>query len=627
MSQRPKTKSFLSSQNKKSNLANSRKRKVSESDESEDDYISSESESGGEDVLCTLDQDESDSDSDIEIPTKSFKELSKTYDSTQKKLEEHHAYRWLPGEKIYNDDLVNELLLSEKVKKEILEKSPVELFEIFFSIELKNYILQATNENGQVLDMTDLDGFLGILIFSSYNKRTNFRDYWSTDLYLGSEIVRQAMSRNKFVSIKSNLKFCLEKDMNEHDKVRKVRPILNIFRENIMKFVFFSTALSIDEMMLKFFGRLSIKQFIRAKPIRFGIKMWAVCSSDGYLFSFDVYCGKNSEEGKKLSNIAQGSQVVLQMINDLLTDRSPRKLSDFHLYFDNLFCSPDLLVHLKKLNVRATGVVRKDRIKEKNEIDKKAPKGTYIAKFDKNSGLNYITAKDSKNVSILTTATGVTPLTPMKRYIKTDRGKVDVPFPHVFSTYNKFMGGVDMHDQHCNRVLPGIRSKKWTWIPFIRIIQSSITNATILYNVVRDEKLPIKDTAIMISKDYLSRKQKPIVKNHSLERSPNSLQCSTDDCVIKTHKYCKVCESFFCDTCLGKKKICIEKPTPTVSSIIELENSATAIHTMIISDRKNICRGDSCEIRTTRFCKTCCNYVCKYCSDDNHKTRRILKRK
>lgn len=75
MSQRPKTKSFLSSQNKKSNLANSRKRKVSESDESEDDYISSESESGGEDVLCTLDQDESHSDSDIEIP----QNLSRNY--------------------------------------------------------------------------------------------------------------------------------------------------------------------------------------------------------------------------------------------------------------------------------------------------------------------------------------------------------------------------------------------------------------------------------------------------------------------------------------------------------------------------------------------------------------------
>ncbi|XP_018397161.1 PREDICTED: piggyBac transposable element-derived protein 3-like [Cyphomyrmex costatus] len=143
--------------------------------------------------------------------------------------------------------------------------------------------------------------------------------------------------------------------------------------------------------------------------------MWGICDANGYVYDFDVYCGKNSDKGLKLGKIAMGSRVVIQMLNQLLTHTSPRKLCLYHLYFDNLFCCPDLMVHLKNLGLRATGVVRSDRIREKNSIDKDAPKGTHAAKHDKNSGLNFITARDSKDVSILSTAAGVSPQMPMKR--------------------------------------------------------------------------------------------------------------------------------------------------------------------------------------------------------------------
>jgi len=48
--------------------------------------------------------------------------------------------------------------------------------------------------------------------------------------------------------------------------------MLNKFRENIQSFGYFGTALSIDEMMVKSYARTSMKQFIRGKPIRFGLK-------------------------------------------------------------------------------------------------------------------------------------------------------------------------------------------------------------------------------------------------------------------------------------------------------------------------------------------------------------------
>lgn len=81
-------------------------------------------------------------------------------------------------------------------------------------------------------------------------------------------------------------------------------------------------------------------------------------------------------------------------------------------------------MHLKKAGLRATSTVRENRAKEKNDIDKNAPRGTHAVKHDKNSGINFITVKDSKLVSVLSTAAGVTLLTSVNRYSKESKERV-----------------------------------------------------------------------------------------------------------------------------------------------------------------------------------------------------------
>ncbi|XP_033213707.1 piggyBac transposable element-derived protein 3-like [Belonocnema kinseyi] len=129
---------------------------------------------------------------------------------------------------------------------------------------------------------------------------------------------------------------------------------------------------------------------------------------------------------------------------------------------------------LKNQKLRATGTVRKDRIKVSNGIDAKARRGISKVKHDSNSVM------DSKAVSILSSAAGVTHTSNVSRYDKEAKGKAVIPFPNALKVYNNFMGGVDLHDHHCNNLMPIIRAKKWTWTIFIRLIQASITNATVL---------------------------------------------------------------------------------------------------------------------------------------------------
>ncbi|GFW05094.1 piggyBac transposable element-derived protein 2 [Trichonephila clavipes] len=63
-------------------------------------------------------------------------------------------------------------------------------------------------------------------------------------------------------------------------------------QDQIHKWGIFDNHLSIDEMMIRYYGHHYFKQYIKCKPIRFGYKMWTLCGNNGYCYNFDLYCGK-----------------------------------------------------------------------------------------------------------------------------------------------------------------------------------------------------------------------------------------------------------------------------------------------------------------------------------------------
>lgn len=65
---------------------------------------------------------------------------------------------------------------------------------------------------------------------------------------------------------------------------------------------------SIDEVMVKWTGRLSFKKYLPPKPIKKGIKIWMRCDSvNAYLIDFEIYLRKGTQVsehglGTKLSH-------------------------------------------------------------------------------------------------------------------------------------------------------------------------------------------------------------------------------------------------------------------------------------------------------------------------------------
>lgn len=463
-------------------------------------------------------ENESEMNSDTYLPRGSYEQVKSVYNNRQKRLEENHDFQWVEGAYENLDDEggfisadgeeYREICLNHDVKMELKSKNAKELFELFFSSEIKEHIIESSSERGLNITVETLDAFVGILVLSIINSRKSYKDYWSTRRVLSCDIVASSMSRNTFREIKQKIKFYKESEKNDKDKVWKVKTLYDMFRQNCQQFGWFCRTYSIDEIMVKYFGHFGIKQCIRNKPVRFGIKQWAICSTEGYIFDVEIYTGKSKgNDNGILQSVGLGSRVVMRMLEGILNSLPSSELSKCDIYFDNFFTSPDLILHLKKLGLNATGTVRQNRVKGVYELGKKATRGSYIDMHDLQSNINYVTVMDSKAVSMLSTTYGTEPKVSMNRCV--DKKRSNLSFPNMFSKYNKNMGGVDLHDQHCNATYPSVRGKKWTWCLFLRIIQASIVNATVLHNYVSpDEKKGTKDIIEELAEYYLEPKER-----------------------------------------------------------------------------------------------------------------------
>ena len=101
-----------------------------------------------EENIEDTDNDENEFPSDDGVtPGDSYQLFYDKYDKSQTLLETDHKYEWVDGEVEHIVD-ENKIFLSEEVKNSIRNQSKVDIFELFFSKEIKDYIIETTKENG-----------------------------------------------------------------------------------------------------------------------------------------------------------------------------------------------------------------------------------------------------------------------------------------------------------------------------------------------------------------------------------------------------------------------------------------------------------------------------------------------
>ena len=99
-----------------------------------------------------------------------------------------------------------------------------------------------------------------------------------------------------------------------HDKLYKVRPLLDVISDTFREEYNPSKFVSIDEAMVKYKGRLGFKQYLPMKPIKHGIKVWVRAdATNGFVCALQVYTGKDGGQPEH----GLGHRVVSDLVHGL----------------------------------------------------------------------------------------------------------------------------------------------------------------------------------------------------------------------------------------------------------------------------------------------------------------------
>ena len=137
-----------------------------------------------------------------------------------------------------------------------------------------------------------------------------------------------------------------------YDHLGKIQPLLEYLQQRFKSVYNPGQEVAIDEAMIKFQGRSSIKQYIPLKPIKRGIKrgikVWVLGdSSNGYFSRLEVYTGRKDNTTEQ----GLGASVVKELTHDFQ--------GRWHfVYFDN---SKALLCDLEAVGLYGCGTCEVDR--------------------------------------------------------------------------------------------------------------------------------------------------------------------------------------------------------------------------------------------------------------------------
>lgn len=370
---------------------------------------------------------------------------------------------------------------------EIFNMTPVEVFELFMDKDIFKLLVEETKKYALFCNFPDpeiteeeIRCFIAILILSGYNELPGKRFFWDTREDTRNTLVLNSMRRNRFEQILRFIHCRDNYEIDQNDKLWKIRPLVSCVQNNCRKYFKPERELSYDECMIKYYGRHSCKQFLRGKPIRFGYKVWCLNTVQGYLVDFEVYQGKGIENSKEYESCFGKAAAPLVKMADRL-EKLP-----YRFYFDNLFTSLHLLSYFRERGFGATGTIRQNRIPRdctllsKSSMMKK-DRGYSETVISKEDGVFLVTWMDNSVVTVASNIHGGKPSHSVKRYSQKQKKVIMVSCPFVIGLYNKFMGGTDRMDEDIAKYRIRIRNKKWYWPIFSWLVDVCIHNAWILY--------------------------------------------------------------------------------------------------------------------------------------------------
>ena len=457
-------------------------------------------------------------------------------------------------------------------------------FNLIFSDELIDIIVRETNRYARQKlagndtrlakwhDTTrqEVKAYFGICLVMGINNLPRLAMYWSSDPFIGNTGIQNIMTKNRFEELSQYLHFSNsetepQRGEENFDRLYKVRSLLSGVLENSQKAYEPSKNLSIDEGMIAFKGRLSFRQYMPAKPTKYGIKVWmAADSENGYVNNFSVYLGKEANV-PRVNGL--GYDVVMKMASPFL--RKHR-----HIFFDNFFTSTKLMEDLLAQDTYACGTVRSNRKDLPPCAKNKLKQGEKVSA--QRGKIIFTKWHDKRDISFL--SSNVLPSEPSRLVPRKKNGRnIQIEKPRVADVYTADMGGVDRADQLRSFYFAGYSSRKWYRYIFWFLFNLSVCNSFILESIYRtnqgERKRPMinfrLDLAKRLINGFSQRKRKrrsqealnqPVAREehisvHVQGRKRKCVQCiqagrrTPKGYKVETRFECSLCKVALCRTC------------------------------------------------------------------------------
>ena len=184
------------------------------------------------------------------------------------------------------------------------------------------------------INKDDILAFIGIRIYMGLHKYTTIEDYWNNDI-LYKNILKKIMPKNYYFLLSKSLHFPENDNKDKSDSqtsesgtsgttenIIKVDPRYKInfylekLAENFQKNYELGENITIDESLLHFKGRNSMKFYIPMKPHKWGFKIHLLCDADiHYLYNMLFDSGKVCKDflyAENSSSLAES--IVLKLL-------------------------------------------------------------------------------------------------------------------------------------------------------------------------------------------------------------------------------------------------------------------------------------------------------------------------
>jgi hypothetical protein len=220
----------------------------------------------------------------------------------------------------------------------------------------------------------------------------------------------------------------------KYDRLWKIRTIFDTLNQAYAKFYNPSEHLAVDEVIVKFKGRVLFRQYILKKRKRFGVKIYKLCDDSGYTYNTRVYLGKDSRSATDMTATHAPVRYLTRRVEGL----------GHQLFVDNFVFIPETFDDLERRKINSCGTVWPDR---KDMPPDFGPKKLKLKRGDvrvrTRGNLTALVWKDRRDVYTLT---NMDPPPPQGNFCDNNRPVK----PHMAARYNCHIGYVDNSDRMVN---------------------------------------------------------------------------------------------------------------------------------------------------------------------------------